>query len=492
MLEPGTRIADRYTVLRPLGTGGMGGVFEIEGDALKNRLALKVIRSDLLDNPTVAARFEREARIQSRVDHPGIAKVFDLLRHDGQLAIVMEYIDGPTLRSRMSAGRLPYPQTREIVRDVLRALMAAHDAHVVHRDLKPANIFVLIDRSGRVHCKLIDFGIARQLAQDADTRPPRQLTQAQTFIGTYAYASPEQVEGEPVGVRSDLYSLGVILWEMLAGVHPYAEFSNEFKLQSAVVSDLLPDLPAETPTDLRALVAELTRKDPAERPQTAEEVLSSLTRPAALLDAATIPEGVRAPPALTPSSPSPAQPQVLAKTMLEAPPASAAAAKPAPVVARAESPPEAQLQPGSSTDRFKARVRDEVLPLLLVLTVIGLFFYPFIVLLRGVGMRSGTAASPVQSAGQSKYGLRVLMAETGGPPTRSRVLVRNGIDLVLIQFPLALAVWPPAAVVGSFILVGFWLTLFIGLEAVVAASNPQRRRIVDMICGTRVCRVASP
>jgi serine/threonine-protein kinase len=519
LLEPGTRIADRYTVLRQIGLGGMGGVYEIESDALKNRLALKIVRQEFLGNDTIKARFEREARIQADIIHPGVVRVIDLLHHGGQLAIVMELVHGPTLREVLLEGRPSVAQVREILDDVLSALMAAHDADVVHRDLKPDNVFVLTDRGGAVHCKLIDFGIARRMATETQVS---RLTRAETFVGTYAYASPEQIQGDGVGARSDLYSLGVVLWEMLAGTHPYAHLDNDFKIQSAVVGDPLPVLPPSIPDDLRALVVELTRKDPAERPQGADEVLATLRRRKTDLVAPTLPEHRTVPEgqALAPApAPEPGPPPVAA-TRAQAPPATPAtqaapvsppasevapAAEPQPAPAPAPAPfavpePQPTLAPEPSPApllpaglrtapldlRLKARMRDELFALLWVLTCVGGLMYPVFALYRGLGLRTVLPVEPRLSPGQKRYGLVLIAVATGQPPSKARIVARNTLDLFSWQAFLAFTFWPVGWPHGLFIPFGLLFLMVVGFEGLLAASSKDGRRLVDHLAGTRV------
>ena len=220
----------------------MGGVYEIRGEVLNNRLALKVIRPEFTNSKAIRARFQREARIQSQLDHESIVKVFELIEHDQNLCIVMELVDAPTLRDRLESGPLPPQEAREVVMELAEALLVAHEAGIVHRDLKPDNVFAWKDRRGRVRCKLTDFGIAKHAEVNTDVGP--SLTRSGAFIGTMAYASPEQITHErEVDLLSDLYSLGVVLWEMLAGVSPYDNHTSAWAIQTAVVQEDLPDLP---------------------------------------------------------------------------------------------------------------------------------------------------------------------------------------------------------------------------------------------------------
>lgn len=481
----------------------MGGVFEIRGDALDNRLALKVLRPDLVQSQPLLARFQREARIQARLDHPGIAKVFELVDTVGGVAIVMEYIDAPTLRDHLSTGRPTPAGARAIAMEVAEALLAAHESDIVHRDIKPENIFVRTDSLGRHRCKLIDFGIAKH-TDEAGT-VATSLTRSGSFIGTYAYASPEQITHEqPVDHRSDLYSLGVVLWEMLAGVQPYRSLSSGYSVQTAVVNEHLPRLPADVPDDLQRVVAELTRKDPSERPQTAQEVLALLRKGPGRLASETQVPGAPAPirgPAAGPS-PRPAVGPAVGATVVHAPepavgPAlglherpSTPARAAAPTHARSRQPRREarsglvfgpELQPASLLDRSMARFTDEWFPQLVQLTCIGILAYPIMVGLQGL--------TGGQSKGRARFGLRVYSVSDGEPVTQARMLVRNLYDLTLFQVPL-LGITSPLswATFPLPILAALWLVVVIPLELSTALLGRQNRRIADHLFGTQVCR----
>jgi tRNA A-37 threonylcarbamoyl transferase component Bud32 len=466
----GTRVADRYTVRRSIGSGGMGGVYEIEGDALKNRLALKIIRSDLMDQEIVRQRFRREARIQSTLSHPGIARVFDFLEHEGQLGIVMELVDAPTLQDKLSAGALPPPVAREVMFELISALMAAHDAGIVHRDLKPANIFVQTDSAGTNRCKLIDFGIAKPIKLDTTGNVREQLTQTLAFVGTYAYASPEQVGRGVIDERTDLYSAGVVLWEMLAGVSPYSDIRGAFEIQSAVINMPLPSLPDDIPEDLARLVAELTRKDPDERPQSAGEVLSALRAVSA--------QGV----------PQPARGRKgMATTVILTGPAPAVTppvqSVPAQTVAQpVQSTPAVveRFRPASARRRAKARWQDEKTPMWRLFLVVGVFAYPKLALRRGREVGG--------SLGQQKQGLVLCTADRRHIVSPMRRFARNSIDFMLFGIPLMMVVcvlgiisfFP--AVIGA-----IWLATLLSIDAMMVMSDSEGRRLVDRIAGTRVC-----
>lgn len=472
MLDPGTRIADRYTVLRLIGMGGMGGVYEIRGDALANRLALKVIRSEYIDNAQLRARLEREAKIQSTLDHPGIARVIDLVDHEGSPAIVMEYVDAPTLQDVLAQGLPAHARVREILMELTSALDAAHERGIVHRDIKPENVFVVPYKGGRARCKLIDFGIARQVSAHEDAT---KLTRAQSFVGTYAYASPEQITASgTVDARSDLYSLGVLLWEMLSGVAPYDHLESGYSMQVAVVNEPLPHLPSDVPPDLATLVAELTRKSPDERPQTASEVLGRLGQHRGSQTAAS---GSASSPQATvledhpgnPASPR-ANATVVESTEPHAPQADGLVYPP--------SPSKLSSHPPSLLSRLFARSVDEVVPQLLTLTCVGIILYPFLMARRGM---------EEASTGQTMFNLRLMDSSSGRPASPNQVVARNLIDLFVIQLPLLGVIWPVSWVVFPLpLLAAFWLMITAGTEIFIAAITSDGRRVADYLCGTRM------
>jgi tRNA A-37 threonylcarbamoyl transferase component Bud32 len=219
-LAAGTLLAERYRVLGHLGTGGMGAVYRVEHVMMAKQLALKLLRPELSSQASVVERFEREARSSARLDHPHVVRITDFGRQaDGALYMVMELVEGPSLADVLRAGPRPgLDWSARVLDQILAALEHAHAHGVVHRDIKPGN--VMLTRDERV--KLVDFGIAKITATDE-----AQLTQLGMVVGTPRYMAPEQAAGEAVDARADLYSVGVLAYELLTGRAPFEGSSME-------------------------------------------------------------------------------------------------------------------------------------------------------------------------------------------------------------------------------------------------------------------------
>ncbi|MFO0709642.1 MAG: serine/threonine-protein kinase [Sandaracinus sp.] len=286
-LSTGTTIAGRYRVERLLGSGGMGSVYEATQLAIGRRVAIKVLRPDVADDPFIEARFQREARAAASVHHPNIVVVHEFGRgDDGALFLVMELLHGDSLLTRLrrrakerGSGALPPEEAVRVAIEIASALEAAHAAGVVHRDLKPDNVTLLA--SGGL--KVLDFGIARILENDRADRSGEdraQLTDAQQVLGTPRYISPEAVARMPVGPAADLYALGCILFEMLTGrpvftdKEPVILMGQHLRDAPPRLREVVSDL--EAPVELEVLVDELLKKLPTERPRSASEVRSRL------------------------------------------------------------------------------------------------------------------------------------------------------------------------------------------------------------------------
>ena len=275
-LEVGAVVAGRYRVLGLIGTGGMGAVYRAEHVHMRKAVALKVLHREFLKVDEVVARFEREAVAAGRIEHPNVVAASDFGKlDDGSFYLVLELVEGPTLRALMEKTRpLPLPRVVKIAQQTLLALGAAHAAGIVHRDLKPDNVMLVPEPEGGDRVKVLDFGIARIAAPDA-SRESAQLTRVGMVMGTVAYMSPEQATGQAVDERADLYSFGVMLYEMIAGVVPFdAELPSQVLARQLVEEP--PPLPPGTPPVLTKLVFELMEKKPEDRPSSAQEVFERL------------------------------------------------------------------------------------------------------------------------------------------------------------------------------------------------------------------------
>ncbi len=224
MVSPGDKIK-QYKVIRLIGKGGMGEVYLAHDEHLDRRVALKFLAEELRDDPRIRERFLREAKSAAALDHPFICKIFEAGDYDGQAYIAMEFVEGQNLQEKMEKEVLPFRESVDIVLEVAEALEEAHKKGIVHRDLKPANIMIM----PQGHIKVMDFGLAKRVAPMGGDIA-RTLTQASLGLsgqgmiaGTIAYMSPEQARGSPVDHRSDIFSLGIILYEMIEGKHPFSK-----------------------------------------------------------------------------------------------------------------------------------------------------------------------------------------------------------------------------------------------------------------------------
>jgi tRNA A-37 threonylcarbamoyl transferase component Bud32 len=270
----GTVLADRYRLVEPLGSGGMGAVYRAEHVHMKKSVAVKILHRHMTTNKEVVARFEREAVAAGRIEHPNVAAATDFGQlSDGSFYLVLEYVEGKSLGLLMDQGAMDPGRALRIARQIADGLAAAHAAGVVHRDLKPDNV-LLFERDGVLDIvKVLDFGIAKVHIEEGSGHKP--LTQIGTIFGTPQYMSPEQGQGRTVDARSDLYALGVLLYEMLAGKLPF-DADDLVVLITRHVTEPPPPLPASVPGPVRELVMQLLAKKPDERVPTAEALVERI------------------------------------------------------------------------------------------------------------------------------------------------------------------------------------------------------------------------
>ena len=284
-VERDTIVDGRYRVLKKLGAGGMADVYCAEDQQLGRRVALKLLYRRFAEDPSFVERFRREASSVAALSHPSIVGVFDRGEWDGTNYIAMEFIEGRTLKDIIrERGPAPPDAAVDIAIQILRAAGYAHKRGIVHRDIKPQN--VMVDEEGRV--RVTDFGIARAATSD--------MTETGSVLGTAQYLSPEQAQGAPVDPRSDLYSVGIVLYEMLTGRVPFdAESPVTVALKQVSETPVAPmDVNPEVPPALDAVVMRALAKDPAERFADADQFI------AALESARRAPHEVLAPPVLPP------------------------------------------------------------------------------------------------------------------------------------------------------------------------------------------------
>lgn len=278
-LVPGSRLG-AYEIVATLGAGGMGEVYRARDTRLRRDIALKVLPEEVASSADRLARFEREARIVARLNHPNIVTLHSIEEADGVRFLTMELVEGRSLADLVAPGGLPLAQVLDLMIPLAEALGAAHEHGVVHRDLKPAN--VMVTHEGRV--KVLDFGVAKLMTAPATLTPAQpeapttQLTAAMEVVGTVPYMAPEQLFGEAVDARTDLFSLGILLFELVTGRRPF-EGASLWEAAAAMMRDQPPVLSRsrpEVPLELERVVGRCLEKQPAARYQSAAELANDL------------------------------------------------------------------------------------------------------------------------------------------------------------------------------------------------------------------------
>ena len=261
----GTQLGS-HLVTGLLGRGGFGEVYRARDTKLKREVAIKILPEEFSRDPERVARFQREAEVLASLNHPNIAAIYNLEEADGSRFLVLELVEGDTLADRIAHGPIPWNESFVMAKQIAEALEAAHEKGVTHRDLKPANIKITPD--GTV--KVLDFGLAKVMTEDAAGVGLSQVptgsigvTREGIILGTAAYMSPEQARGKPLDKRTDVWSFGCVLYEMLAG-HPAFEGQDVTEIVGRIVT-AEPDwsrLPGATPMRIRELLARCLQKDP--------------------------------------------------------------------------------------------------------------------------------------------------------------------------------------------------------------------------------------
>jgi len=268
MIIKGQKINDRYEILKILGEGGMANVYLAQDTILERKVAVKVLRGDLASDEKFVRRFQREALAASSLNHPNVVQMYDVGEDDGNFYIVMEYIEGRTLKQLIKKrGKLTFSEVVDIMLQLTEGMSHAHDAYIIHRDIKPQNVLIL--DNGLV--KITDFGIAMALNSS-------QLTQTNSVMGSVHYLPPEQASGKGSTIKSDVYSLGILMYELLTGKLPF-KGENAVEIALKHMKDPLPSLRREIddlPQSIENIIIKATAKNPKNRYNNAREMYDDL------------------------------------------------------------------------------------------------------------------------------------------------------------------------------------------------------------------------
>ena len=268
MISKGQKINDRYEIIRSIGEGGMANVYLAYDIILNRKVAVKILRGDLAEDEKFVRRFQREAISASSLNHPNIVEVYDVGEDNGKYFIVMEYVEGKTLKQLIKKrGALTLPEVQDIMLQLTSAISHAHESYIIHRDIKPQNVLILED--GRV--KIMDFGIAAQLNSG-------ELTQTNSVMGTVYYLPPEQANGNAATAKSDIYSLGILMYELVVGKVP---FKGDSPVEVAIkqMKEAIPDITTynpDVPQSIENIILRASAKNPKNRYDTALDMYNDL------------------------------------------------------------------------------------------------------------------------------------------------------------------------------------------------------------------------
>jgi eukaryotic-like serine/threonine-protein kinase len=280
-LQVGAVIGERYRVVKLLGEGATGTVYAAEHIPLRKKVAIKILHPELTDTPEGVARFEREAMATSRIEHENVAAAVDFGKlADGSMYLALEYVEGRSLRSEIVKGPFGVTRALHVARQIASAIAAAQSLGIVHRDIKPENVMLVSKGADTDFVKVLDFGIARVPVDEGSLGGPQALTKAGAVFGTAEYMPPEQGIGQKVDSRADLYALGVMLFEMVAGVRPYGARAD-LGILAQQITQPLPTFAErakgiDAPASLERLVHRLLAKRPQERIQKADDVVNAI------------------------------------------------------------------------------------------------------------------------------------------------------------------------------------------------------------------------
>src|SRR6516225_8368514 len=271
------QVLGHYRILEKIGEGGMGEVFRAHDDRLSRDVALKIIRPAAYSDPDRLRRFEQEAQAAAALNHPNIVAIYDVGFHEGHPYIVSELLEGKTLRERLQEGAIPIRQAADFALQVAQGLMAAHEKHIIHRDLKPENLFITKDQ----RVKILDFGIAKLTLHESQSNSLQSMTtqtKSGVVLGTAAYMSPEQLRAKPVDYRTDIFSFGSILYEMLSGRRAFRGETDADTITAVLKEDPpeLCDVRPGVPSAFEPIVSHCLEKNPDDRFQSSRDLVFAL------------------------------------------------------------------------------------------------------------------------------------------------------------------------------------------------------------------------